>query len=184
MSLSTVADFADNPFHGLISTLRSETGGNPIDTGAVLVSAPTQSHEEYPLRNLFEYDDQLEKCYWNFAHYNPEPHENWIQFEFVHRSVILSGYSLRSGGSSHPKSWSIQGSNDGVEWKVIHEVGDCALLDAPRKTATFQIENSDNAPFRLIRYVRSANLSADPLRHYRINLKAIEFFGSVHDVAD
>ncbi|OHS95546.1 hypothetical protein TRFO_10435 [Tritrichomonas foetus] len=165
-------------FKGIISTIRDRCGGNPCDKDEIEIIAPTETHPEYPLRNLVEFTDLLDKCYWNFACYDPKDDENWLIFDFhENHKVSLNGYTIRSGGSSHPKGWRIEGSNDRENWTLIHEVENCNTLNAPRKTQTFQIEGGEVAPVRYIKYVQTQNQSPKPERKYRINLKAIEFFG-------
>ena len=179
-SSSLTVSFDGDPFRGIMSHLRDESGGNPKDTGVVLVTAPTETHEEYPLRNLLEYTDLLDKCYWNFANGDPKPGENWLQFDFKSRRISLTAYTVRSGGSSHPKSWRITGSNDGQEWTELHAVSDCKTLNGPRKTETFVLD-APTAEYRMIRYVQTDNQSPRAERKYRINLKAIEFFGTLSE---
>lgn len=177
---SYTATFSGDPFCGIMAHLREVSGGNPKETGAVDVTSPTESHEEYPLRMLLEYTDCLDKCYWNFANRDPKPDENWLRFDFKSRRISLTAYTMRSGGSSHPKSWKIMGSNDGQEWTDLHEVVDCKTLNGPRKTETFVL-GAPTEPYRMLQYVQTDNQSPRAERKYRINLKAIEFFGTLSE---
>ena len=167
----------DTQFKGIMAGLRDRGNGNPSETGLVEIVSPTTSIPEYPLKYLVEYTDLLDKCYWNFANYDPKESENWILFDFKPgHKVKIDAYTLRSGGSSHPKSWRIEGSDDNEKWELFHEVRDCKELNGPRKTMTYKLEK-EATPVRYIRYVQTENQSTKPERKYRINLKAIEFFG-------
>lgn len=173
-----------NQFEGVIAHLRDLYDQNPILNGTLEITSPTKTHPEYPLQNLIEYKDLLDKCYWNFGCYNPKEEENWLLFDFKenHR-ISITAYTIRSGGSSHPKSWLIEGSNDQNSWTKIDEVHNCLSLNSPRATHTFIIDNDSINPetksgFRFIRYVQLENMSPKIERKYRINLKAIEFFGN------
>lgn len=174
------------PFEGIIAHLRDVAGQNPISNGTLEIISPTKTHPEYPLTNLIEYKDLLDKCYWNFACYNPKEEENWLLFDYKenHR-VFITAYTIRSGGSSHPKSWIMEGSNDRNKWYPIHKVSNCSFLNTPRATHTFIIEDSEIKPemkngFRYIKFVQLENMSPKIERKYRINLKAIEFFGEYY----
>lgn len=173
-----------NQFNGIMAHLRDIANGNPFAAKEIEIISPTETHPEYPLENLVEYSDLLDKCYWNFALCDPKPDENWVLFDFKEgHKVALNAYTLRSGGSSHPKSWKIEGSNDQSNWTTLHEVKNTNALNGPRKTQTYVLDEElktaeTKQGFRYIRYVQLENLSLKPERKYRINLKAIEFFGN------
>ncbi|KAK8896511.1 hypothetical protein M9Y10_014418 [Tritrichomonas musculus] len=175
-------------FDGIIAHLHHLTGQNPVKNGTIKIISPTKSHFEYPLYNLVEYGEQLNDSYWNFGFYNPQPNENWLLFDFMeNRYISITAYTIRSGGSSHPKSWIFEGSNDKNTWTKIHEIHNCTLLNYPRATHTFIVEDSENKSqskscFRFIRFVQLENMSQKNEKKYRINLKAIEFFGHCYTV--
>lgn len=180
---------ADKKFDGIITHLRLLTGQNPSKNGLIKILSPTKSHFEFPLTNLFEYGDLLNKSFWNFSACDPRPNENWILFDFKEsHSILLSSYTIRSGGSSHPKSWKFEGSNDKIEWSIIHEVRDCNYLNCPRATHTFVIndygrqKSQPKFGYRFVRFVQIENMSQKNEKKYRINLKAIEFFGDYYTV--
>jgi hypothetical protein len=173
-----VATPAGKPFSGVFSKLGELCHGNPFDAGAISITSPTSCHNEYPLRNLVEYTTSLDKCFWNFAHVDPSPEQSWLLFDLQDRRLAMTAYTLRSGGSSHPKSWRMLGSNDGTDWTLLSEVTGCRELNGPKKTETFPVE--EKGPFRLFKYEQLENLSPKPDRKFRINLRAVEFFGSVY----
>lgn len=170
-------------FEGIMAHLSDIIGQNPALNGVIEIKTPTQTHEEYLPHNLIEYGKSLEKSYWNFACYDPQADENWILFDFKkNHKIIITAYTIRCGGSSHPKSWKIEGSNDQNVWTVIDEIQNCSILNRPRATHTFLTDDKDNNPdiklgFSYIRFVQLENMSPKRERKYRINLKAIEFFG-------
>lgn len=180
----------NNEFEGIIAHLRSSTGENPAFNGTIKITSPTKTHPEYPLTNLVEYKELLDKCYWNFGCYNPKEEENWLLFDFKeNHKIFLTAYTIRSGGSSHPKGWLIEGSNDQNSWTKIDEVHNCFLLNSPRATHTFKIEKLNLEPeiksgFRYIRFTQLENMSPKIERKYRINLKAIEFFGNYFTIRE
>jgi len=66
---------------------------------------------------------------------------NWIQFEFAQPELIDS-YAIATGTSfsgDYPTSWTLEGSNDGTNWTVVHTVSSGAL--AYNTTSTFTILN-------------------------------------------
>lgn len=173
----------EKKFNGIITHLRFLTGKNPAINGTVKIFSPTKTHFEFPLQNLFEYGDMINKSFWNFASCNPLPNENWLLFDFQkNHSVSITAYTIRSGGSSHPKSWIFEGSNDKITWTNIDEVHDCTYLNSPRATHTFTIKEKNKKDqqdlgFRFIRFIQLENMSPQNEKKYRINLKALEFFG-------
>lgn len=177
-------------FEGIFAHLHSLAGRNPVLNGSLDIITPTKTHDEYLPQNLVEYGNSLEKSYWNFACYNPQPTENWIIFNFKkNHKVFINAYTIRCGGSSHPKSWRIEGSNDQDNWILLHEVQDCALLNRPRATHTFIIDDKNNNQehkngFSFIRFVQTENMSPKRERKYRINLKAFEFFGQYQSFSE
>lgn len=178
----------EKQFEGIFSRLHDITGKNPVVDGSLDIITPTKAHDEYLPQNLVEYGNALETSYWNFASYDPNSDENWLIFDFKknHR-ISISAYTIRSGGSSHPKSWRIEGSYDQNNWTLIHEINNCSLLNRPRATHTFIVEDYEKKPelksgFPFIRFVQVENMSPKRERKYRINLKAIEFFGHYHYV--
>lgn len=177
-------------FEGIMARLHDLTGKNPVLNGSLDIITPTKTHEEYLPHNLVEYGNSLEKSYWNFACYDPNSDENWLLFDFKkNHQVSITAYTIRSGGSSHPKSWRIEGSNDQKNWSTIHEIKDCSLLNRPRATHTFIVENFEGkqdlkSGFHFIRFVQLENMSPKRERKYRINLKAIEFFGHYRTISD
>lgn len=170
-------------FDGIFARLHDLKGKNPVIEGTVDIITPTKTHEEYLPQNLIQYGNSLEKSYWNFACYDPNSEENWLIFDFKknHR-ISINAYTIRSGGSSHPKSWRIEGSFDKNNWILIHEINNCSLLNRPRATHTFLVDDYDEKQelkdgFPFIRFVQVENMSPKRERKFRINLRAIEFFG-------
>ena len=178
----------EKKFVGIITHLRYLTGQNPANNGTIKITAPTKSHFEFPLKNLFEYGDSINKSYWNFTTCTPQPNENWILFDFKeNHSISITAYTIRSGGSSYPKSWKFEGSNDKTKWALIDEIHDCQLLTRPRATYTFKVNETDeklkhSKGFRFVRFVQLENASQKNEKKYRINLKAIEFFSHYYTV--
>ena len=107
---------------------------------------------------------------------NPDP---WICFEFQKHKIILSDYTIRSyqGGSCHPRSWIIEGSDDLNSWSTIDEQKDCRFMKGNSGTPhvhTFQV--SSNKSFKYIRMTQKGqNWGSDPNLH----LNCIEFYGKL-----
>ena len=79
----------------------------------------------------------------------------WICFELKKHKVIPKYYSIKTHGdgqnSYHPRTWVIEGSNDGKNWEKIDEQINCSYLNGRYCSHTFQIENLKQEEFNFIR---------------------------------
>jgi hypothetical protein len=71
---------------------------------------------QYQPENLFLYDDLTCFC-------SKDEPNSWFCFQLKSKKIIPCGYLLRSYGNwdETPMTWVLEGSNDGVEWKIIHQ---------------------------------------------------------------
>jgi regulator of replication initiation timing len=85
--------------------------------------------DSYSVRNLFKYDDN--------SWFSEDKQHSAIIIEFQYHEISLTRYFLRSGSHSFPQSWSLEGSNDKLAWKLRDFQTDCLLLTGKYKESTF-----------------------------------------------
>lgn len=95
----------------------------------------------------------------------------------------LSSYTLRSNqcianSHSHPRSWTIDGSNDDENWEVINQQNNNSALNGKNKQRRFECEKNNNY-YRYIRYKQDDSWDSDNRYKYAIYLSCIELFGSI-----
>ena len=111
-----------------------------------------------------------------------ESDEGWIQFDFLKRKLLLSGYSLQSNSEEwavQPRSWTIQGSNDGKEWVTIDSQNDVESMHGYLNISYFPITHKSRRRQKSFRYFR-INRVGDSWGDFKcFSLRRIEFFGSI-----
>lgn len=105
----------------------------------------------------------------------------WIQFEFVNYLLELQHYTLVSTANRprqhQPKSWIIEGSNDGSSWEVVETVNNCDEMNVKNATKTFKLAKPSR-PLRFFKFTLKANHARpDGPNIYELSLGAIEFYG-------
>jgi hypothetical protein len=138
IATTSVTGLANRPYHlpafvtapsdGLIRSLARRFGGNVQDLGIVEIrasSSPDSAKNVVDLKSTLPWIS------------NGEPN-GWIQFGFGHRRIRIEQYTLSSGGQGPMKSWTLEGSADGVNWTELHsKEGDSRFKKA--QVATFPI---------------------------------------------
>ena len=115
-----------------------------------------------------------------YTNYSTDP---WLCFEFKKRKIVPSNYSIRSqncnANGRHPKSWYIEGSEDGKNWIKIDEQVNCPYLNGPNIVHTFPIqkEKFEGKAFKFIRMHHTDKSwgNFDSI----IDICSIEFYGKL-----
>ena len=167
----TIAFDGENPFNGIVRSLKEETGENPHTNGLIKISY--KGGNPY-CDKLFDYDW---KCYWS----STSCPDQWISFEFTKNYIYLTDYSLKSPnnkeGWNHLKNWVIEGSNDCKEWNIIDSRENNDDLNGPNKVATFHCKQ----PLR-VRYLRLRQTGKNHHDAEDIQLTNVEFFGRLSEI--
>lgn len=107
----------------------------------------------------------------------------WICFELKNHRICPSSYTIRSCnsyyGSHHPRSWLIEGSEDGKNWIIIDEQHDCSYLNMKNHIHTFSIKKNKKSQkeFKFIRIQHSGNCWDNS--NNILNICSIEFYGDL-----
>jgi hypothetical protein len=108
--------------------------------------------------------------------------DQWICYDFKHRRVRLTHYSIRSRfdgfkGSNNPKSWVVEGSATGESWVTLDVQKDNSEINDKDVTAVWRIHEADDVKLVRLR-LTTANHSG---KHY-LAMSGFELFGSISNV--
>lgn len=102
---------------GIFSTLLSGNFGDPHRI-PVYITSRDNDQSQFHLRDSR-----------GFVATFPKPYPPWFQVEFTNTRVQIEGYRLKKSEPMTLKSWSLQASNDGTSWTLIHTVSEYSRAD-------------------------------------------------------
>lgn len=171
-----------NRFNGIIHYLNEQCHGNSASKGIINVSTSKSKsydgwgYSENPTSNVVDYDNK--NSYISVASIS----SNWVKLDFKEKSVRPTNYSIRTWnmgpGNSHLMNWSIEGSNDDTDWRVLDSRVNEKSLDDSSSENTFDISTklaSDEA----FRYLRLRVTGPNSRNTNLLFVSAIEFFGKL-----
>ena len=157
-------------YDNIIKHLSEQCQGN-IYTKNIVNITSSSNNENYSIENIVEQNDNL------FATENES--NSWIQFDFKGTKVLLDRYNLKTfygiTNSGHMKSWVLQVSNDGENYKEIDRHENCELLNGPLKAATFQVSYSTPQ-----RFIRLKQIGPNWNGNNQLIMNQIEFSGILY----
>jgi hypothetical protein len=167
---------------GIISHLTRECGGNVHDHGLVQV---TSSQPDTDLlwdaaKNVVDLrSDSHFSSVWMSRHADiPHQRNNWICYDFKDRQIVPTHYAIRSSpqdpNNSHLKSWLVEVSVNGENWKEIDHRENNAELNEPLKTKVFEVCACDAS-----RFIRLAQIGRNHYGNSELCISAWEIFGRV-----
>jgi len=85
--------------------------------------------------------------------------DDWLRYDFDTRTILLDSYVISNQSYSDsaprmPKDWTIQGSNDGTNWNVLHTVTGETNWGL-NESRTYQVQEAN--PYQMIQIVISTN---------------------------
>lgn len=118
--------------------------------------------------------------YWSDFHPN-----QFISFEFLKHKIVPTNYTIKTysygNNGCHLKSWVLEGSDDGVEWRNIHEETNCPHLNGSFFSHTFSINQKADFKKKGFKFIRIRQTGANWHDDNRLVLCAIEFYGQILD---
>jgi hypothetical protein len=152
-----------SPLDGIIAFLETRCGGNVVDKGIVAVGpAPNP-------RNVFDFHDVTTI----YRHEN-DP-DQWVAVDFKEMRVQVTDYSVQThvwSGQDDPKSWFLEGSDDGRTWVTLNAQTNRSELRDNSRPSTFSVSIS-----RYCRHLRFRKTEGWQDGSEFLDLTAIEFFG-------
>ena len=166
-----------NNFDGIIKYLESKYGNDIHDQGIINISASLCGRNKP--QEVINYDSG--KCWENsFGKYEPA----WLAIDFKDKKIKVNGYSLKSVDINnkslnnigyHLKNWTIEGRNEGEEWKEIDHQ-DNYDLDGYNYQHYYSIPDMTE-PYQYIR-IKFGKSHKDK---YDISLANFEVYGAIHE---
>jgi acetoacetate decarboxylase len=110
----------------------------------------------------------------------PHTRNNWICYDFKERRIVPTHYAIRTHdgnvlGRFHLKSWLVNTSADGENWREVAREEDNKQLDRPNFTATFAVADGGECRFIRLLNIRRTHSGWNDC----ILISAWEIFGSL-----
>jgi hypothetical protein len=157
---------------GLLWILGRLCGGNPHDKECICVSGtPYDGSACYQARNVA--DVESDSFFWSDAESN-----RWVSYDFKNLRVAATHYVLRSNGNGpgnrHLRSWVLEVSENGRDWRVIDRREEDGSLNDCNKVRSFELRTIVETRFIRLRQT-GVNWQGD---HY-LYFTAFELFGGL-----
>jgi hypothetical protein len=157
-------------------SFEKETQGPNPHSGAYL------NDPDYAAKNAadLETDSRFRSAYRKKEVDIPHTRNNWICYNFKERRIVPTHYGIRthqySPGQSHLKSWLVETSADGENWRKVAREEDNEQLNGERFSGTFSVAGGGECQF-----VRLVNIGRNHYGDDRCNISACEIFGSLFE---
>jgi hypothetical protein len=177
LSLSNSIDCSsDRNLDGILSYLTKRFGGHVIDRDIVSITASAVAYpQDYPLRQVADFENQ---CHI----YTGNAPNSWICYDFKDMQIKVTHYSIRSRCDldlNHLRSWTLEGSKDGLSWVKLDDRKDDTSLNSAGAIFTFSISAEFEDEFRMIRLRQTGKNSSG--NDYLV-ASAIGFFGVLKEL--
>jgi hypothetical protein len=120
-------------------------------------------------------DLETDSVFQSAYRYEKIPHtgNNWVCYDFKERRIVPMHYTIRKSRSqdlSHPKSWRVETSADGKNWRVVASEGNDGSLNYAY--ATFSVPSGEEC-----RFIRLVNIGKNSRGDDCLCISAWEIFG-------
>jgi hypothetical protein len=180
---------------GIIAHLTRECGGNVHDRKVVEVTCGSFEKESHcaslpwvvgystagcAAKNVadLETDSIFHSAYRDNSEDIPHTRNNWICYDFKERRIVPTHYTIRTyyegPGWAHLKSWLVETSVDGKNWREVAREEDNRQLNGDRFTATFAVADGGEC-----RFIRLVNIGRNHNGNDLFAISAWEIFGSL-----
>jgi hypothetical protein len=177
---------------GIIAHLTRECGGNVHDRNVIEVTSGSFEKETVGANpDSGAYDNQphcaaknaadLETVSCFFSAYRtrkediPHTRNNWICYDFKERRIVPTHYTIRTHrndlGWAHLKSWLVETSMDGENWREVAHEEDNKQLNGYLFIATFPVAGGEEC-----RFIRLVNIGRNHMGNDCLVISAWEIF--------
>jgi hypothetical protein len=108
----------------------------------------------------------------------PHTRNNWICYDFKERRIVPTHYTIRTSvqgrGSEHLKSWLVETSMDGENWREVAREEDNSQLNGKWFSATFPVAGGGEC-----RFIRLVNIGRNHWGNDTLCISAWEIFGNL-----
>jgi hypothetical protein len=174
---------------GIIAQLTRECGGNVHDRHLEVTSGSFANGANPHSWAYDNWDDRAPKnvadmetssCFesgYRFAAEDiPHTRNNWVCYDLKERSIVLTDYTIRThdddSGGEHLKSWLVETSADGENWREVGREEDNKQLNGNLLTGTFAIAGGVKC-----RFIRLVNIGRNHYGSDCLMISAWEIFG-------
>jgi hypothetical protein len=180
---------------GIIAHLTRECGGNVHDHHVVDVTCKSFEMETVgvnPHSGAFNNDPdfvaknaadfETDSCFgsahrWTSEHV-PHTRNNWVCYDFKERRIVPTNFAIRTNwgnaGEDHLKSWLVETSVDGENWREVAREQNNEELNGGLFTGTFAVAGG-----RKCRFIRLVQIGKNHFKRDQICITAWEIFGSL-----
>lgn len=166
-----LCEYQGNPFNGIFAYLRTLCHDNPDTAGLVhLEASSTQVSSVHVILNYAS----------NNYFGTRDLSDQWIRFHFLRHKVSLSGYSYQThniNANGHTQSWKLEGSIDGINWTIIHEMRNSSVLAQLNAVYTTDFPST---PFYSL--FKMTQTGPNTLGYNNFRVAHIEFFGKIEEL--
>jgi hypothetical protein len=180
---------------GIIAHLTRECGGNMRDRHVVDVTCGSFEKETCGANpHSVAYDNQpynaaknaadLESDLYFYSAFRekqeriPHTRNNWICYNFKERKIVPTHYTIRTNfgdpGGVHLKSWLVETSADGENWREVAREENNTQLNDAHFTAIFAVADGGEC-----RFIRLVNIGRNHWGSDSLKISAWEIFGVV-----
>jgi uncharacterized protein (DUF433 family) len=180
---------------GIIAHLTRECGGNVHDRHVVEVACGSFEKETYGANpHSGAYNNRVDRAAKNAADLEtdsrfgsasrekkediPHTRNNWICYNFKERRIVPTHYTIRthehSLGSAHLKSWLVETSADGENWREVAREENNEELNGRYFSGTFAVADGGEC-----RFIRLVNIGRNHAGNDSLDISAWEIFGSL-----
>lgn len=160
--------YNEENFEGIFNYFRKQS--NIEDEVSVTFSSRVSGDSKLLLQIENKTNDFYTRCEEN----------QWICFEFRKSHIVPLNYSIRSTnespGKMHPRSWTIEGSDDGVKWQKIDEQLNCNFLNGRNLIHSFEIKN-DDIKDQEFKYIRMRQTGPNWYNNDHLDICSFELYG-------
>jgi hypothetical protein len=182
---------------GIIAHLTRECGGNVHDCRVVNVTAGSfekrtigldpRSGEFKDLHwNAPKYSTALENDRWYRSAFRnkkadiPHTRNNWLCYDFKEKRIVPTHYAIRAHddgrGDEHMKSWLVETSLDGENWREVDHQEDNDQLNGSHRIGTFAVAGGEEC-----RFIRLVQIGRNHFGDDRLCTSGWEIFGSLFE---
>jgi hypothetical protein len=179
---------------GIIAHLTRECGGNVHDRNVVEVTSGSFEKETHgsnthsgaynnnpddAAKNAadLETNSQFTSAYRPRSENIPHTRNNWICYDFKERRIVPTHYTIRTyyrgPGGAHLKSWLVETSTDGENWREVAHEEDNKQLNGKWFTATFPVTGGEEC-----RFIRLVNIGRNHWGSDELRISAWEIIGN------
>jgi hypothetical protein len=182
---------------GIIAHLTRECSGNVHDCHVVEVTSGSFEKEteganphsgaykndlRYAAKNAVNLEDvsSFASAYRKKEEAIPHTRNNWICYDFKERGIVPTHYTIRTNlgdsDSRHLKSWLVETSADGENWREVAHEEDNGQLNGRWFTGTFAVAGG-----RECRFIRLVNIGRNHFGNDCLEISAWEIFGTLRE---